>query len=123
MTDIAFAKQFAADWISSWNDHDIEKVLEFYSDDFVIESPLALKLFPESSGIISGKNNVREYWVAGLKHNPELKFELLDVLTGVNGLTIYFLSITQNRRVVEVLRFNKEGKINKAIVNHSSLAS
>ena len=114
-----FADDFSKDWLSSWNSHNLDKILEHYADDFSIETPMALKLFPESNGFIKGKNNIRNYWVVGLEQIPDLKFKLLDVLIGVNGLTIYYINIATNKKSVEVMNFNSEGKVDKVIVNYS----
>jgi hypothetical protein len=50
---------------------------------------MALKILPESKGCIKGKNEASKYWKTGLERIPNLKFEILDVLISINGLTIY----------------------------------
>ena len=119
MIDIEFANHFAEEWVNSWNSHDIERILNHYSVDFVIESPLALKRFPESNGIIMGKNKVREYWKIGLDSNKNLEFELIDVFCGVGYITIYYKNKSTKKRVVEMLHFNQEKLVDRAIVNYS----
>lgn len=114
-----FAKRFAKEWIDAWNSHDLDRILSHYSEDFSIETPMAIKFVPGSNGNISGKGNVRKYWAIGLEKIPNLKFELLDLLTGVNSLTIYYINTATNRKSVEVMSFNSEKKVNKAIVNYS----
>lgn len=114
-----FAIQFAREWVDCWNSHDLEKILSHYSEDFTIETPMAVKLYPESEGIVVGKSEVRKYWKIGLERIPDLKFEILDVLVGVNGLAIYMLNTATNRKSVEVMNFNSEKKVNKAIVNYA----
>jgi hypothetical protein len=86
-----FAAAFAKSWIDSWNAHDLEKILSHYSEDFTIESPLAIKLYPQSNGLVVGKNEVRKYWTIGLEKSPNLKFELLDLYQFQLGCTIYHL--------------------------------
>lgn len=114
-----FAQSFAATWISSWNSHDIDKILSHYSDDFTIESRIAERLVPSSNGRVIGKDRVREYWSIGLKMNYNLRFKLLDVLYGINGLTIYYENMANNMRAVEMMIFDEEGKVQKAYVHHS----
>ena len=114
-----FAVNFVNEWIEAWNAHDLDKILSHYSDDFSIETPMALKIFPESNGIITGKSNVRQYWTIGIERIPNLKFELLDLLIGVNGLTIYYVNTATNKKSVEVMNFDRDKKVNKAIVNYS----
>lgn len=116
---LEFAKDFSNDWIESWNSHDLERILKHYSDDFIIESPLALKRLPETKGIVVGKENVRKYWGIGLKSNPNLNFKILDLLLGVNSLTIYYLNTATNKKSTELMFFNVNKKVDRAIVNYS----
>jgi len=119
MITAEFAKQYSNEWIDAWNSHDLERILSHYTDNFTIESPMALRLFPESNGVIAGKNNVRNYWKLGLEKIPDLKFEIIDVLTGVNTLTIYYTNTATNRKTVEVMCFDRNKKVNKVIANYS----
>lgn len=110
---------FAEEWVSSWNSHDINKILSHYSDDFIIESRIASKLVPASDGRVVGKEAVKEYWTIGLNRNKNLEFKILDLLFGINGLTIYYVNITTKLRAVGLMIFNEEGKVQKAFVHHS----
>lgn len=114
-----FALAFAESWVSSWNAHDLEKILSHYTDDFIIESPMALKLYPQSGGTVIGKTEVRKYWAIGLEKSPHLEFKLLDVLVGINSLSLYLFNSASGKRSVELMCFNAEGKVNRAIVNFS----
>jgi len=115
----AFADQFAAEWVHAWNLHDIELVLSHYTDDFSIQTPIAAQMLPESLGTVTGKDNVRSYWTTALQRIPDLKFELIDVLCGVDGLTIYYVNTATGRRSAEMLFLNAQGKVYKAIVHYS----
>ena len=114
-----FANEFAQEWVQAWNAHDLERILSHYSEDFTIESPLALKLYPQSGGTVIGKAEVRKYWSIGLEKSPNLNFELLQVLVGVNSLTLYLLNKDSEKRSVEVMSFNSGRKIYRAVVNFS----
>ena len=80
---------------------------------------MALKLYPQSGGTVNGKNEVRKYWTIGLEKSPNLKFEILDVLVGVNSLGIYLFNTSSNKKSVELMSFNSEMKVNKVIVIYS----
>ncbi|QMU30017.1 nuclear transport factor 2 family protein [Adhaeribacter radiodurans] len=114
-----FAKHFAEEWVSSWNSHNLERILEHYTEDFTIETPMALKIKPETEGVVVGKNQVREYWQQGLKLIPNLRFEIIDVLTGINGLTIYYRNTATGRKTVEIMFFNEQQKVEKAFAMYS----
>ncbi len=96
-----FATVFAKDWVEAWNSHDIEKILSHYSEDFTIETPMAIKLYPQSQGIVVGKSEVRNYWTIGLERSPNLKFELLDLLIGVNSIGLHLFNSSSNCRANE----------------------
>ena len=114
-----FAKQFAAVWAASWNSHDLDVILSHYTENFSIETPMAMKLMPESNGIVKGKENVRAYWTIGLERIPDLHFEILDVLTGINSLTIYYINTATGRKSAENLFFNEDLKVERAFVMYS----
>ena len=104
------ARAFAQEWIASWNSHDLERILSHYTDDFIMETPLAAQLLPETKGVVVGKEAVRAYWTIGLQKNPDLHFELKEVLISVKGISIYYRNTTRNKNVVEVLWLNEDGK-------------
>ncbi|GAB4019652.1 nuclear transport factor 2 family protein [Spirosoma koreense] len=114
-----FAKTFTQAWIDAWNSHDLEQILSHYSDDFVIETPMAARLIPESKGLIEGKPAVRTYWQLGISRIPDLHFQLIDLLVGVQSLTIYYLNTATGKRSVENMFFTVEGKVSRAFVNYS----
>ncbi|WP_232821554.1 Cif family virulence factor [Acidithiobacillus ferrivorans] len=44
MIDKEFAEHFASDWIGSWNNHDLDRILSHYSEQFEMFSPPSFKL-------------------------------------------------------------------------------
>jgi ketosteroid isomerase-like protein len=114
-----FANQFATEWVDAWNSHDIDKILSHYSDDFIIETPMAAILFPESNGLVIGKQEVRKHWLIGLERIPNLKFEIMDVLVGGSSISVYYLNTGNLKKSVETMFFNDNLKVNKAIVSYS----
>jgi ketosteroid isomerase-like protein len=84
------ALAFAERWVKNWNDHDIEAVLTHFADDVIFTSPLAERLFPESGGVISGKDALRQYWAEGVRRGPGLRFELLGVYAGTDTIVLRF---------------------------------
>jgi hypothetical protein len=98
---LAFAKR----WVKEWNDHDIEAVLAHFADDTVFTSPLAERLFPQSGGVVSGKDALRRYWAEGVRRAPDLHFELLGVYAGTDTIVIRFRT-EQGLDRCEVLTFD-----------------
>lgn len=116
---LEFAKQFSKTWAEDWNAHDLEKILSHYADDVAIESPLALKRLPQTNGVVVGKENVRKYWAIGLQSNTDLHFEIIDLLIGINSITIYYSNTATGARVAEVMIFDSNRKVKRAIVTYS----
>ena len=112
------AQQFARDWVAAWNAHDLERVLSHYEDDFEMSSPIIRSLAGEASGTLRGKPAIRAYWAKALKAVPDLHFELLTVLTGVNSVTLYYKG--HRGLVAEVFHFGASGKVAKAFAHYSN---
>jgi ketosteroid isomerase-like protein len=90
MIDKSFANRFANDWIAAWNSHDLARILAHYSEDFEMSSPVIKQLAHEPSGKLKGKHAVGAYWAKSLALMPDLHFELLTVLIGVDSITLYY---------------------------------
>ncbi len=112
-----FANRFADQWIEAWNAHDLAAVLSHYSDDMEMSSPYIIQLTDESSGTLKGKSRVADYWSAALEIMPTLQFELLQVLIGVDSITINYRSV--NGIAAEVSFFNDQGLIHKACAHYA----
>jgi len=62
------------------------------------------------SGRLKGKEAIRRYWGQGLAGAPDLRFELLQVMVGVNSLAIVYKSVTAGRTVIERIEFDDHRK-------------
>ena len=109
----AFARNFADEWIASWNSHDLSRILEHYSDDFEMHSPGIIAISGEPSGMLKGKVAVAAYWEKALKA-PGLTYELVDVFAGVGSLAIHWRR--PGREVVEIMELNAKCKVTRANV-------
>jgi len=116
--DHTFAEYFANDWIDSWNSHDLQRILSHYADDFEMSSPVIIQLANEASGTLRGKAAVGAYWEKALQFIPDLHFELITTLVGVNSLALYYQG-AQGRLAAEVFHFNQERKVIKAFAHYS----
>ncbi len=107
-----FAQAFARAWIDAWNRHDLAAVLSHYAEDFVFSSPLINDIAGEASGTLLGKEAVGAYWTLGLRRIPDLRFELVDTLCGVDSLTLYYRG--HRGMVAETFQFGADGKVARA---------
>lgn len=121
MIDPAWAREYAQEWIAAWNSHDMERILSHYADDFEMASPLIVERMQVPSGKLKGKDHVRPYWQNGLEALPPLKFELLDVFSGVDSIAIYYRSVGR-KMACEVLFFNPQRQVVHAAANYGGAA-
>ena len=119
MIDTQFAKTFAQDWIEAWNSHDLERILFHYTDDFEMTSPLIVQRMREQSGRLKGKAAVRPYWAQGLAAYPPLRFELLQVLAGVDSIVLYYRN-ARGQYCAETLTFNLDGKVVRGCAHYAA---
>lgn len=116
MIDKTFADHFAADWIDSWNQRDLVRVLSHYADDFEMSSPVIIKVAGEPSGSLKGKEAVGAYWAKALQLVPNLRFELIATLVGVNSVTLYYKGVSGP--AAEVFHFDQAGKVTRAYAHY-----
>jgi hypothetical protein len=102
--DQAEAETFVEQWVKDWNAHDVEALLMHFGDDVVFTSPIAARFFG-GDGVIQGKEALRHAWTEGVRHVPDLHFEVLGFYVGVHTLVINYRN--QNGGLVcEVLGFD-----------------
>lgn len=117
MLDQAFADRFATDWIDSWNNHDLDRILSHYTDDFEMSSPVIIEVAGEPSGTLKGKEKVGAYWAKALRRMPQLHFELIASLVGVDSITLYYTGV--RGLSAEVFHFNQQGQVVKAYAHYT----
>lgn len=115
--DKTFAGHFATEWIESWNTHDLDRVLSHYSDDFKMSSPVIIQVAGEPSGTLKGKDAVRAYWAKAMTLAPDLHFELITTLVGVNSITLYYKGVRSLS--AEVFHFGPDQKVIRAYAHYA----
>jgi ketosteroid isomerase-like protein len=114
-----FARQYAREWVDGWNSHDLNRILDHYADEVVLVSPVALKLLNNGDGTVKGKAALRDYFLRGLQAFPDLRFELVDVLAGVETIVVVYENNVRGGRSAEVMQLNDAGKIRRVWANYS----
>jgi len=117
MIDKNFANSFAHDWIDSWNSHDLDHILSHYADDFEMSSPFIIQFSGEPSGTLKGKESVGAYWAKVLAIIPDLHFELVTTLVGVNSVTLYYKG--HKGLAAEVFHFGADTKVIRAYAHYA----
>ena len=93
--------------------------MSHYSDDFEMKSPLILECIAGSQGCLKGKDKVAAYWRPSVSATAPLRFESIDVLAGIDSVTLYYRSVGR-RLVAETLLFNEQGKATKGMAQWSA---
>jgi len=114
------AINFARNWINAWNSHDLNCILEYYTDDFEMTTPFMIKFMNHPTGTLKGKDTIKPYWEKALRLIPNLKFQLIEVLSSVDSISIYYQAIL-GKRGVEVLFLNPNGRIYKSVAHFNSI--
>ncbi len=107
------AHHFAAAWLAAWNAHDLPRVLSHYTEDFEMRSPVITQITGNPQGRLQGKAAVGAYWAKALQRFPDLRFEPICTLLGVNSVAIHYLGAT-GKRVAELFEFNADGLVCRA---------
>ena len=92
--DHAKAQALAKQWVRDWNAHDIDALLEHFTDDVVFTSPVAIRIFG-GDGVLRGKEALRKYWSEGVRAIPDLHFEVLALYVGVSTLVINYRNLAR----------------------------
>lgn len=116
MTPLSDAHEFAKSWEAGWNSHDLDQIMQHYSDDIVFRSRKAVPLTGE--GEIFGKVALRHYWSLALAKQPNLRFSVLDVFEGHQMMVITY-SNHNGVKAAETLYFDEEGRVWQAAACHA----
>jgi ketosteroid isomerase-like protein len=102
-------REMARRWIDDWNRRDLEAILAHYADDVEVCSPKVVERFGLAHGRLRGKDRLREYFALGIRV-PSLRFELIDVLAGVDAMTVVYRRET-GALVADCSELDAQGKI------------
>jgi hypothetical protein len=112
------AKEFAHQWVAAWNSHNLDSIMSHYDANAVLISPAAAKILDAPSGTVDGNAALRSYFKHGLELYPNLHFELLDVMSGLSSIVLYYKN-QKGTYTAEFMEFGNDGKIVRAVANYS----
>lgn len=104
------ARRFAEEWYAAWNAHDLEAIMEHYSEDVVYWSHYAATITGDPSGLLHGKSAVRAYFELGLARLPDLLFVPRSVAIGVGSLVLNYHSVSRGLDASELFVLDESGK-------------
>ena len=107
-------------WFDAFNSHNLEKLLSLYEEDAEHFSPKLKLRHPETNGLVTGKNALREWWSESFKRLPSLKYKVTSLTANSDRVFMEYIRLVdseENMLVAEVLEI-KEGVIVASRVYH-----
>ncbi|WP_273187724.1 nuclear transport factor 2 family protein [Hyphomonas adhaerens] len=118
MLSRAFAEEFANDWLSAWNDRDIDRILSHYADDVVFHSPRIALVMGNDATTVRGKKALQTYWTEALSRARSLFFAIDNVLVGSDAVTILYTN-HREEKVAETFIFNEDSEVGVSIATYA----
>ena len=116
--DHTMASRLAQGWFEAWNCHDLEEILSHYAENVEFQSPFITKLLDDPSGKIVGKEALRAYFAQGLQAYPDLHFEPIQTLLGLDSVVLYYRSVNQ-LLAAELMVLNEQGLVIQVKAHYS----
>lgn len=80
-------------------------------------SPVIVTLVGEPTGTLRRKAAVGAYWATALRHVPNLRFELVGALVGVDSVTVYYKG--HRGLSAEAFHFGPSGTVRAAFAHYA----
>lgn len=113
-------QSIAFKWMESFNNKELEKLLALYDDEAVHFSPKLKIHKPETQGLVSGKQALRDWWMDAFERLPSLNYKLTSVTANADRVFMEYTRTVDNEedmQIAEVLVV-KENKIITSRVYH-----
>jgi predicted SnoaL-like aldol condensation-catalyzing enzyme len=107
-------------WFEAFNAHDLEKLLSLYDEDAFHYSPKLKLKHPETNGLISGKDSLRNWWKSAFDTLPSLQYKVTSLTSNLDRVFMEYKRFVDNENellVAEVLEI-KNNKIISSRVYH-----
>lgn len=112
------AREAARNWCDAWNRRDLDAIMDHYADDVEFSSPTVVKRWGIADGWLRGKGKVRENFAIGVAA-PDLHFELIDVLLGLNSVCVVYRR-ENGALVSDLVELNEHGKARRVVACYGS---
>lgn len=99
--------------LDAWNTHDLDAILEHYSDDFELISPIAKQRLSLPGDSLEGKDAVRAWWRRVLDRVPDIRFEFVCCVESIRSVSLVYRSSHNGGLVVSVYEFDASGRIRR----------
>ena len=107
------AWRMAREWCDAWNRGDLDAVMAHYADEVELNSPTAVKRWGVADGWLRGKDKVRANFAIGIR-TPGLRFDLVEVLLGVNAMCVIYRRET-GALVCDAVEVDDDGRARRVV--------
>lgn len=107
-------------WFEAFNAHNLEKLLSLYDDEARHFSPKLKLRHPETNGLVTGKEALRNWWKDAFERLPSLHYKVTSLTSNADRVFMeYIRTVTgePDMLVAEVLEI-KDRKIIASRVYH-----
>jgi ketosteroid isomerase-like protein len=117
MLDGSQAQRFAEEWYAAWNARDLELILSHYAAEVVFTSPFVSALLGREDGTVRGLQELRNYFAPALERYPDLRFEPLSLLVGVDSVVLHYRSVG-GRIAAETMQLDEQGRVIRVLAHY-----
>ena len=117
MLSTSEARHFASDWIAAWNAKDLERIVSHYREDVLFSSPFAITHAGAEDGVVHTRPALCAYFKRALNAYPELRFEPIAVLPGVNSVALHYRSVG-GREAIEVMELDARQRVHRVTAHY-----
>ncbi|HEU0136793.1 MAG TPA: nuclear transport factor 2 family protein [Flavobacterium sp.] len=113
-------QSIAFKWFDAFNAHNLNQLLSLYDDDAEHYSPKLKVHKPETSGLVTGKAALRDWWQDAFDRLPTLNYKVKSLTANGDRIFMEYVRTVQGEEemlVAEVLEV-KDGKIIASRVYH-----
>jgi limonene-1,2-epoxide hydrolase len=113
-------EQIALKWFEAFNNHNLDNLLNLYSENAKHYSPKLKVRQPETEGLIIGKNSLRHWWADAFNRLPNLHYQVTSLTANNSRVFMEYIRQVPNEEemlVAEVLEI-EDGLIIASRVYH-----
>jgi predicted SnoaL-like aldol condensation-catalyzing enzyme len=113
-------QSIAFKWFDAFNTHNLEQLLSLYDDEAEHFSPKLKIRMPETKGLVTGKQALRDWWQDAFERLPSLHYKVTSLTANTDRVFMEYIRTVdgdEDMHVAEVLVV-KENKIVASRVYH-----
>jgi predicted SnoaL-like aldol condensation-catalyzing enzyme len=99
-------QSIAFKWFDAFNNHNLEQLLSLYDEEAEHYSPKLKMCKPETNGLVSGKQSLREWWQDAFDRLPSLHYKVTSLTANGDRVFMEYVRTVENEEdmiVAEVL--------------------